>query len=178
MEPTKALVVLGAILVVAGLVCTFALATQAVWEPRSRLLLGETVELSPYVETRRSISHYFPDPEDVRGLKVRGYIKCIEGGPISFEVTDGEVYVNATNTLERSFEFSVSPEELEDGLVLTFRPKEARVCVRIEAAWEERAYMHVLRGLVVGGLLGGLGLLLLIAALIVYVVRELDSGRG
>lgn len=167
----KVVVALGVVLLILGALFMFAPASQEIWEPKSILLISATKDVS-LIGSQELLAHYFLLPGNVRELKLRGYVKLVEGEPFSFEITNGEVYVGARGVSERSFEFPVQPEELRDGLWLRIYPAKAKVSVRVEASWEERTYAHVLGGVVLGGLLGLLGVVILIVALILYVVRR------
>jgi len=172
MNLPKVLAIVGVILLIIGLVFAFVPVTQEVWQEKSYLLASETTEISPYIGHQELLTYLFLSPEDVRNLKLQGTLKSIEGGNFSFEVTDGELYFKAENVSEKSFEISVEPEELTNGLWLKIKPANVTVSTHIEAIWEQRTYSHVLGGLLLGGILGFFGFILLIAALVVYLIRR------
>jgi len=168
---TKTIAIIGILLLALGTLFAFAPASREIWEPKSALLASETEDIS-LIGSSKLITYFFLFPEHVRNLKIRGYVKLVDGEPFSFEITNGEVYVKADKVSERSFEFSVEPEDLRDGLWLKMSPAKAKVSLRIEASWEEKTYAHVLGGMVLGGLLGFFGIILLIAAFILYIIQR------
>ena len=179
MRLPKLLAIIGMVMLILGAITTFSPATVERYESKSYVLASETVEVSPWFGYRTFLTYFFLNPEDVRNLKVQGYVKGVEGGPFNFEITDAKTYVKAERVLEKSFEFPVEPEELRDGLHLKIEPAtkallgpSSRVSIYAKATWEEKTYAHVLGGLIVGGALGFFGIAMLVAALVTYIIRK------
>jgi len=92
----------------------------------------------------------------------------VEGETFGFTITNGKVHVEAEEASERSFEFSVEPEEPRDGLILKISPKSVTVSIQVEATWEQKTYAHVLEGFILGGALGFFSFMLLAMAFVIY----------
>jgi len=172
MKPPKILAIIGLVLLILGVMFFFFPATQEVWKEKSHVLLSETIDVSSIIGCSRMLTYLFLDPEDVRNLKITGYVEKVTGNNFSFQITDGKVYVEADNVMRYDFDFIVEPEELTDGLWLKIEPTETKVSIYAKATWEEKTYAHVLGGMVLGGILGFFGLVALIAAFVLYLVRR------
>jgi len=121
-------------------------------------------------------SSFFFKPEDVRNLRVKGYIKVESGDVFSFEITDGEVYIRAINVLRKDFDFTIGYEELRNGLQLKIEPSKTKVYIGIEATWEAKAfkgetyYTYILGGPIFGVFLEILGIVLM-APFILHLMK-------
>jgi len=168
----KLLAVLGIVLLVMGTIVALAPATTEVWKPKSYVLISETRDISEWIGYSTLLTYFFFEPEDIKNLKIQGYVKEVEGKPFSFEITNGKTYVKANNVPEKDFEFSVEPEELKNGLRLKIEPADVKVSIYAKALWEEKTYAHVFGGLLLGGFMWFLGIIILIAAFIAYIIRK------
>jgi len=172
MKLPKILAIIGLALLILGIVFFFLPATQEVWEEKSHVLLSETTDVSPIIGCSRMLTYLFLDPEDVRNIKIIGYVEKVSGNNFSFKITDGKVYIEVDNVARYDFNFTVEPEELRDGLWLKIEPTETKVSIYAKATWEEKTYAHVLGGMVLGGMLGFFGLVALIAAFVLYLIKR------
>ena len=115
----KALAIAGVVLIILGIITVLSPTAQEIWESESKLLLSGTDSI--YAEGKREwlLMYPFLRPKDVRNLVVRGYVEEKLRRPFDLELANSKVYVEATNVSGRhEFEFSPTPEELEEGLKL------------------------------------------------------------
>ena len=168
MSIPKVLAIIGVLVLLIG-VLTIPI-TREVWETKSKLLESETVELSPFGYERILTAPYF-EPENVRNVRIIGYVRKVSGEDFTFEITDGRVYLRAENVSEREFNFPIDPEEFEESLWLRIEPAKSKVSVYVRAVWEERSYFYSIGGLFLGAFLILLGVILIIASIIAHVAR-------
>ncbi|RLF00137.1 MAG: hypothetical protein DRJ59_07425 [Thermoprotei archaeon] len=119
MRLPKILVIAGLIFIAIGAIVALVPITQEVWEPKSKVLVDKATTVYAGAEHTWPLTYLFLRPENVRDLVVRGYVEEKKGRPFDLKIENGKVYVEATNVSGRhEFEFSPTPEELEEGLKL------------------------------------------------------------
>jgi len=129
-------------------------------------------------------------PEESRDITVSGTIKEIRGGTFDLYVFNKRNYdlwvakasykafMDAKDISSTAVNFSPTREDVMNALYFVavnknpFGGPDISVEYSIKISWNEKSYAHVLGGLVLGGLLGGLGFLLIIVSAVAKVVFQ------
>lgn len=187
MRVSKAVFVIGLILLVLGVVIALAPMSTETWDHKEQ----------PFVEEVLTVSagfSLFPFqkivliPESSKNIAVSGTVRELNGKNFDFYIFNKrnyelwvanasyQGYGQAKDTSSYSVAFSPTRDDAINVLYFVvvnknpFLGPSVSVEFSIKISWDERSYSTVLGGLVVGGFLGGLGFLLIIVSAVMAFV--------
>jgi len=189
MKASKALFVIGLLILVLGIVIIVIPMTVETWEQKEKPLVN-TILTVPGGMSFFPLQNLIFMLEGSRNILVSGTVRELKGATFDLYAFDKrnyelwaakasyKAYVEVKDVSSYSLSFSPTREDVTSLLYLVAVNKNSilgpsiSVEYSIKIAWSERSYSAFLGGLFLGILLGGLGFVLIIVSAVVKVVFE------